>query len=394
MRPSLANALLALASVAGALLVAEILVRLLVGPVPQDVRAPWLRNRMRVPEAIRASSPFPGVPYVLEPNVRVSHEFVSDPRGYFDEDGTITYRTNTMGWRGPGFQPEKPAGSFRIVALGDSFTFGAGVREEDLFLAHLQAALDRRTPPRYEVINLGVMGFNAAHEAALLEHYAIGLDPDLVLIFFVLNDAEVLLPRGLRPQGLAALPREPAVVAPWSLLVDHLRVRLRNRERNRTWVADMQANFEPDHPGWRRVQQAFALEKALSRKHDFDLVLVIFPLMSDLDDYPFAAIHTKVAAAARGLGIPVLDLLDAFRGQDTEALWVHPWNHHPNEKAHAIAGYALSEYLRRRGDADDAAASGGYPPASFGDDRTPRKPGSRQLTGDARRRASSIMISP
>jgi lysophospholipase L1-like esterase len=354
----LANALLALASVAGALLVAEIGVRLLVGPVPLDLRAPWLRNRMRVPEAIRASSPFPGVPYVLEPDARVRHEFVSDPRGYFDEDGTITYRTNALGWRGPAFQPEKPEGSFRIVAIGDSFTFGAGVREEDLFLTHLQAALDQSNPPRYEVINLGVMGFNAAHEAALLEHYAVGLDPDLVLIFFVLNDAEVLLPRALRPQGLAALPREPAVVAPWSLLVDHLRVRWRNRERNRAWVSDMHANFEPEHPGWKRAQQAFALEKALSRKHDFDLVLVIFPLMWELDDYPLAAIHAKVAAAARDLGIPVLDLLDAFRGEDTESLWVHPSNHHPNEKAHAIAGTALSKYLRRRGGAADAAASG------------------------------------
>ncbi len=359
MRRVLANALLALASVAGVLLAAELGVRLFVGPVPLDMRAPWLRNRMRVPEALRTSSPIPGVPYLLEPNASVRHEFVSDPRGYFGDDGTITYHTNAQGWRGPAFEREKPRGTFRIVALGDSFTFGAGVRDEDLFLAHLQAALDRRSPPRYEVINLGVMGFNAAHEAALLEHYALGLDPDLVLVFFVLNDAEVLVPRGLRPQGLAALPRVPADVEPWSLLVDHLRVRLDNRERNRSWVADMHANFEPDHPGWRSAQQALALEKELSRKHAFDLVLVIFPLMWELDDYPLAAIHAKIAAAARGLGIPTLDLLDAFRGRDAESLWVHPSNHHPNERAHAIAGYALSEYLRRRGDAVDASAPGG-----------------------------------
>lgn len=359
MRPVLANVLLVLASVAGVLLLAELLVRLIVGPVPLDVRAPWLRNRMRVPETIRAPSAFPGVPFLLEPNARVPHEFDSDPRGYFGEDGTITYRTNAQGWRGPAFDLEKPKGRFRIVALGDSFTFGAGVREEDLFLTHLQAALDRRSPFRYEVINLGVMGFNAAHEAALLEHYALSLDPDLVLIFFVLNDAEVLVPRGLRPQGLAALPRAPAAVEPWSLLVDHLRVRLDNRKRNRKWVAELHAGFEPGHPGWRRAQQALARERALSRKHDFDLVLVIFPLMWELDDYPLEAIHEKIAAAARGLGIPVLDLLDAFRGRDTESLWVHPSNHHPNERAHAIAGFALSEYLRRRGDAGDASAPGG-----------------------------------
>lgn len=68
MRPVLANTLLAVASVAGVLLVAELLVRLFMGPVPLDVRAPWLRNRMRVPEALRAESRLPGVPYLLEPN--------------------------------------------------------------------------------------------------------------------------------------------------------------------------------------------------------------------------------------------------------------------------------------------------------------------------------------
>ncbi len=351
MRPVLANTLLAVASVAGFLLVAELLVRLFVGPVPLDVRAPWLRNRMRVPEALRAESQLPGVPYLLEPNTRVPHEFTSNARGYFDEDGTITYRTNALGWRSPEFEREKPDGSFRIVALGDSFTFGAGVRDEDLFLTHLQAALDRRSPPRFEVINLGVMGFDAAHEAALLAHYAVDLDPDLVLVVFVLNDAGVLVPRALRKKGLAALPQVPASVERWFMLVDHLRVRRQNRERSRKAAADLHANFAPDHPGWERARQALEWEKALSRRHGFGLVLVIFPLMWALDDYPLEAIHTTVAAAARGLGIPVLDLLDAFRGQDTESLWVHPTNHHPNEKAHALAGRALSEYLGRLGGA-------------------------------------------
>ena len=270
MRPVFANALLALASVSGVLLVAEFLVRLFVGPVPLDVRAPWLRNRMRVPEAIRARSLLPGVPYLLKPNARVPHEFASDSRGYFDEDGTITYRMNALGWRSPAFELEKPDGSFRIVALGDSFTFGAGVRDEDLFLTHLQVALDRRSPSRFEVINLGVMGFDAAHEAALLAHYAVGLDPDLVLIIFVLDDARVLVPRALRRKGLAASPPVPANIT-WSMLVDHLRVRRQNRERSRKAAADLHANFEPDHPGWERAQQALALEKALSRKHGFDL---------------------------------------------------------------------------------------------------------------------------
>jgi hypothetical protein len=47
------------------------------------------------------------------------------------------------------------------------------------------------------------------------------------------------------------------------------------------------------------------------------------------------------------VGLPVLDLAPAFAGQRTEDLWVHPCDHHPNGRAHAIAGRALADWLQR-----------------------------------------------
>ncbi|MDH3214118.1 MAG: SGNH/GDSL hydrolase family protein [Myxococcales bacterium] len=360
MRRSLANLLLALGSVTAVLLVAELGLRLFVGPVPPHVRAPWFQNRMRAPESIRAPSPFPGVPYLLAHGTEVVHDFDSNPRGYFDGDGTLTYRTNSLGWREREFERQKRNGIFRIVGIGDSFTFGTGVRREHLFLTRLQAALDRERPRRYEVINLGVMGFNAAHEAALLQHYGVALNPDLVLVCFVLNDAEVLIPRQFRMRRLSALPPKPAGARPWSLLAEHLSVRLQNRKRNRQFIEKMRRNFEPDDAGWQQAVAALRLEKSLARRHGFQLVLVVFPLLWDLGDgYPFAGIHAEVAAAGHRLDIPVLDLLQAFQGQETEALWVHPSNHHPNEKAHSIAARALFAFLNERGllDAGSPGAS-------------------------------------
>ena len=63
------------------------------------------------------------------------------------------------------------------------------------------------------------------------------------------------------------------------------------------------------------------------------------------EDHPFAAIHARVAATARALGFHVLDLLPAFIGQDGPALWVHPANQHPNERAHALAAQAIERFL-------------------------------------------------
>lgn len=338
-----ARVLVGVAGLAAALAVAEVAMRVFVGPVPP-------RNVTNVPESIRAPAPTPDLPYLLRPGAEVVHRFGSSPRGYLDEGGSLTYRINALGWRSSPLDPEKRPGSFRILGLGDSITFGTGVREEDLFLSRLRDALERDAPGRYEVWNLGIMGFNTAHEVALLRHAGLALDPDLVVLCYVLNDAETVLPRALvrslgldseRPRGARAGDRSP------SLLLDHLRARVEDETVRRRTIRITQAYYRDDSPGWIQVQGALHDAAGLARREGFALAVVIFPLLWQLDDdYPFAEAHARVAVAAERLGIPVLDLFDAFRGRDGPSLWVHPTNQHPNEEAHAIAAEALGRFLR------------------------------------------------
>lgn len=348
MKRLLQNGALAVGSVVLVLTAAEIATRLFVGPVPADLLAPWRRNTMRVPESIRASAPFPGVPYVLQPNAEVIHDFGSNPRGYFDGEGTLAYRTNSLGWRNREFEATPRPAVSRILVIGDSFAFGTGVRVEHLLSTRLEESLEAERPGQFEVLNLAVPGYNTSHEMALLVHYGVRLDPDLVVIVFVLNDAsaQTLRRKGGAP---AALPPRPA----WegrSLAFDHLRVRWQNRSRREAWARELHASFQADAPGWDRVRTAFELAAVLGRKKEFRVALVIFPLLWDLGhDYPFREIHQTVATAARKSGIPVLDLLPAFGERDAESLWVHPADHHPNEEAHALAARALREFLDEQG---------------------------------------------
>jgi lysophospholipase L1-like esterase len=330
-------------SLALALGLAELATRIWVGPV-----AP--RNFTPVPAEIRAPAPGPDLPYLLRPGAEVVHPFGSDPRGYFDPGARLSYRINALGWRSSPLERQKPPGRFRIVALGDSITFGTGVREEDLFATRLGAALEAEAPGRYEIWNLGIMGYNTAQEVALLQRFGVDLEPDLVLLVYTLNDAETQLP----PDFLAALglesPRGPRRKASPSLLYEHLRERWENRKVRQRTIRLTRASYRDDSPGWLQVQDALRQAAALARRHDFALTVVIFPILWQLDaEYPFAEAHARVAAAASGLGLPVLDLLDAFRGRDGEALWVHPSNQHPNEEGHAIAADALLRFLEGQG---------------------------------------------
>ncbi len=87
------------------------------------------------------------------------------------------------GHRGTGHAPEKPAGKFRILALGDSFTEGVQVGEEDLFTARLE-----RADARLEVINAGVGGYGTVQEYLYLKSAGLRFRPDLVLLMFFEND--------------------------------------------------------------------------------------------------------------------------------------------------------------------------------------------------------------
>src|SRR4029079_7866623 len=133
----LAARLLLLAVSAGfGLLVAELAVRLI---RPQAV--------MVVSRGLY--EPDPPRRYRLHPGLRGT----MTNRVEFDDPISV----NQMGLRGPEIGP-KPPGTLRVLALGDSFTFGVGARVGETYPAQLEKAL-RARGVRTEVLNAGVPGF-------------------------------------------------------------------------------------------------------------------------------------------------------------------------------------------------------------------------------------------
>src|SRR5690606_12738629 len=99
--------------------------------------------------------------------------------------------TNGRGFRTPAFEDRPAAGVLRIVALGDSSTFGWGVEHFAAWPERLRSALARRwnlPRGRIEVINLGVPGYSSFQGRVLLERTALGLAPDLVVWSYLAND--------------------------------------------------------------------------------------------------------------------------------------------------------------------------------------------------------------
>jgi lysophospholipase L1-like esterase len=91
---------------------------------------------------------------------------------------TVPVSLNSKGYRGTReYADYKKPGSFRILAAGDSFTFGFGVHDTETFPAQMEA-LD----PSLEVLNLGVAGYGVDQIYLSAQRELSETHPDLVLI--------------------------------------------------------------------------------------------------------------------------------------------------------------------------------------------------------------------
>ena len=168
------------------------------GPLP-----PWL-------DALRILEPDEALIWRNRPNIRRSYidiftpahteaERTSPLRRFFPAlpaalDGTPVWEIslNSEGFRDGAFPEAKASSVFRIICLGDSWTFGANVGQERAYPQRLRTLLRREFPgANFEVLNLGVLGYSSFQGLELLKRRAIGLDPDLVVIGFGMNDASV-----------------------------------------------------------------------------------------------------------------------------------------------------------------------------------------------------------
>lgn len=107
-------------------------------------------------------------------------------------------RINSKGFVGPDFNEKKSPGTYRIVTLGDSCTFGG---DWDMSYAVFLQKLLNASGQRYEVINAGVEGYNSEYALGRLKDDVLKYDPDLVTIYIGWNDLMKNSPSNMSPAG-------------------------------------------------------------------------------------------------------------------------------------------------------------------------------------------------
>jgi lysophospholipase L1-like esterase len=291
----------------------------------------------------------------LSPNPRLGYE----PVAHVDYHGPLTSfhdyigTSNARGFRDVDHEPEKPAGITRIVVLGDSVAAGQGLRLlEETLPRRLEAELTG-AGARVEVISLAVSGYDTGQEVAMLADRGLAYDPDWVVVAYCLNDWR-------RSDGgiLAALRERQARQGESGRLAAHLyhplwvRSALYRLLRHRLAGPPAEAPRPADDGPRDSRPEALTELAGLAETHGFRTLLAIYPQLHDLARYPASARaqHRQVAELAAERGIPVLDLLDAFRTcRETAGEPIAFNRYHPTAAGHACGARAVAEELIRRG---------------------------------------------
>lgn len=298
---------------------------------------------------------------VEDPELR----FVNRPNGvltvrYVDRHGAppreVVHTVNRQGMRGQPFRRDKPPGVLRIACLGDSYTFGYGVNDEETWPAALQRLLDDAgLAGPVQILNFAVPAYETEQEVALLKKRVLDFEPDLVLLAWCINDPAI---RGgsvgfeigrppwflyvLHPSSEGLLTRIRAHSRAVDLVADRLHRRL-----NPPYFATRLAGLYADtSEGWQRCQAALASARAFLEDHDVPFVLVLYPYLVRIDgQLGTQEPYRKVREFCRLESITCLDLEPAFAGQDVSVLRAHAHDTHPNGQAHEIAAAEIARFL-------------------------------------------------
>ena len=277
------------------------------------------------------------------PHDRVIYEL----RGGLD---SISFRgalvsTNPEGFVGPSRAPEPPPGTVRIVGIGDSIMFGWGVGVEASYLSILERELNERYPERsWEVVNMGVPGYNTTMEVESLRTRGLAYHPDVVILGLSAND--LLLPHfirakkshfSLRRSYLASLVSSLVGLPSGDAAEDQTMMRAHGKQTRATVPKEYR-----DMVGMGAFERAVDDLSELSRRSGFEVV--------SLDLWGGTGVLGKMAARCRDRGFvhaSASELVEeAERGGATYLdLHLSEEDPHPSAQVHAFAARALFEAM-------------------------------------------------
>jgi lysophospholipase L1-like esterase len=281
-------------------------------------------------------------------------------------------QTNSVGLR----NVEEPSEqSFRILAVGDSQTFGLFLANEDTWPGWTESILRQRDSPaeRIQIFNAGMMGYTIVDELSYLKDKGIAFKPRLVILAVFENDLRDLAKerKGARrrPESVAG-----SAVANFFKTVGRslALVSLANQAKARAELAaanvDIRAALH-GATGWSpptpddavlaaRYTTHFNAAAELLKSHAIEFAVVFIPAADSMDVAKPSIMEPVIRGVAAATNIPYLDMTTTFRARPDPVSRLYLLQHGPagaltgdghlSREGNAVIGRTLADWLVER----------------------------------------------
>jgi len=265
----------------------------------------------------------------------------------------------------------QPAGqdALQLFALGDSFTFGMGVADDQTWPAQLESRLNADGADAVRVINGGTISYGVFQEYDLFAERGLPTRPAAVIHALYWNDymsarapdpaaAPVLTEEGYfvwddhqPPAG--RLGRAMKWAANNSAFLYVLKRKVQDLIGEENGLTEYEAAYldfiegRVDEDEWAPIAEFYGQLKSLGETHGFDIYVVILPVLGLLDD-PEASRHPFVLHVRELLdrqNIAYVDGITLWQQREYGCETFLPHNRHLNEAGYQVIADELARLL-------------------------------------------------
>ncbi len=243
---------------------------------------------------------------ILEVGLRVwlknDHSVPNDRDIFFRKNWDEKYGTlNSLGFRDDEVTRPKQTNTFRIIVLGDSLTFGQGIKNlDDIWTEILENRLNQLSNrDSYEVVNLAKQGYNVRQYLETLINTGLTLEPDLVMIGFFINDIEA--DKKMRPESFRILPEKMHwALSRLSFAYWYTNYALSSIKSGDKWLNYKLSYTDPSSYHWKQYVDHWKQLLLICEKNSLKVVVIILPNNIKFnDEHPFIAVYENVSILSK-----------------------------------------------------------------------------------------------
>ena len=243
--------------------------------------------------------------------------------------------TNHAGLADKEYTQHKPADTYRIAVLGDSYSMASGVDTDKSFHALIETALNQSEKnTRHEFINFAVGGFGLERYNAMLEHKVPAWQPDALLVgYCAFNDHFALPPK----TGSVPPFDPPRVDGFWmSYVKEYFDMQQRADKEIAQPLGEAQFVF---------IDREFARTRSLA-----DALKPGMPiLLAYLDNRPHPQQDIdRIQTIAQQHGMAFVDTTQDFANTRIDDVSIHLLDSHPNAFAHTLFSKRIMDAIQKQ----------------------------------------------